>query len=369
MFASRRIAQCDRLERRNPDHPAVQATAMTSASGALSIGRKWQVNIRCVCLVVVLTTVAAVLLLGPVDAAGGQRPVTASQTSTPPRTPDGQPDLQGYWRSRGGGAHSIEEGGAEPAQVRMSQGRDPTIGGPVAPVSQFKSPIVDPPEGKIPYQPWAFARKRQHLENMFAPTRPEHIEPEDRCLSAGVPRIFFRGPFRIVQRPEYLIVMHEWNHDLRIIPLDGRPHIPPTLKLWNGDSRGRWDGNTLVVDVTNFHVDPVHFATQPWFDSHGTFYSDALHVVERWTLLDANTIRYEATMDDPKVLTKPWKLVLTFQRIHEAGFELLEEACTEGNETTVLTLMDSGRVTRDAGVRGIHTHNEEELRRYQEDHK
>ena len=97
-----------------------------------------------------------------------------------------------------------------------------------------------------------------------------------------------------------------------------------------GDSRGRWEGNTLVVEATNFRFDPVGYNKQPWIDSHGTFYSDTLRVVERWKFVDANTVDYEATIEDPKVYTQPWKIAYQIQRLREKNFELIEEACWEG---------------------------------------
>ena len=118
-------------------------------------------------------------------------------------------------------------------------------------------------------------------------------------------------------------MMIEFAHAYRIIPLDGRPHVGENLKLWQGDSRGRWEGNTLVVDVTN-HNDKT------WFDIVGDFHSDAMRVVERFTVVDADTIDYEATIEDPKVYTRPWKIVFTAARQKEQGFELMEHSCHEG---------------------------------------
>ena len=180
---------------------------------------------------------------------------------------------------------------------------------------------------QLPYQPWAAAKRLDHLANFHTPTKWAHLDPEDRCLLNGVPRSNYRGTMQILQSPGYVTILYEWNHAYRVIPLDGRPHAPAEVKQWNGDSRGRWEGNTLVVDVTNFLVDDAEHNVQPWFDSHGSFYSDALHVVERYTVLNADTIRYEATVEDPKVFTRPWQVGFTVSRNKQPGFELLEEAC------------------------------------------
>src|SRR4029077_5296898 len=112
-------------------------------------------------------------------------------------------------------------------------------------------------------------------------------------------------------------------------------HLPASMKLYNGDSRGHWEGNTLVVDVTNLN-------DLTWFDSHGTLHTDALHVVERFTVVDANTINYEVTLDDPKAFTRPWKLAFSFDRVKAKNYEMYEEACVEGNGESIQGMVDVG---------------------------
>jgi hypothetical protein len=283
-------------------------------------------------------------VIGVVEAAG-QEGATAGKTWVPPRTADGKPDFQGIWASTIGG-HTFEEG-ADPAN-NLVQGNAPPDGG-------RPNVIVDPtPEGKIPYQPWAAEKKNEHLRNIFAPTERDHIEPEDRCLPNGVPRSNLRGQMQITQGPGYVLMQYEWIHAYRFIPLDGRPPVAKNVQLWNGDSRGRWEGDTLVVDVTNFHVDAKNFNNQPWLDGHGSFYSDALHVVERWTLADANTINYEATITDPKVFTRPWTLKFTIRRNQEKNYAFLEQACYEGHRLDLS--IGAGRALKAAGQTGIHEH-------------
>lgn len=273
-----------------------------------------------------------------------------AQTWNPPRTPDGQPDIQGVWQGGPGNAgHSLEEGCCEVEHNRMQNRNPNNIGLPY-------QVIVEPKDGKVPFQPWAAAKRREHLVNMETPTELQHIEPEDRCSLGGVPRSQLRGPMKIQQIPGYVIIQYEWIHAFRVIPLDGRPHPPKELTLWQGDSRGRWEGNTLVVDVTNFRYDPVGYNKQPWLDSHGTFYTDALHVVERWTLADANTINYEATIEDPKVFTQPWKVAFRIPRHADKNFELIEEACWEG--VSVKHRIDIGKMNVKAGKTGLHSHGE-----------
>ena len=156
---------------------------------------------------------------------------------------------------------------------------------------------------------------------------------------------------QFIQRPGYVLILYESNHAYRVIPVDGRPHLGPGVKLWMGDSRGRWEGNTLVVDVTNFN-------DGTWIDSHGSFHSDALHVVERWTLVGPDRIEYEATLEDPKVFTRPWKIAFQVNRNKQANYEIFEDARHEG-EQDVAEIISGGRRAKEAGVTGIHDHRRE----------
>ena len=217
------------------------------------------------------------------------------KTFSPPRTPDGKPDMQGIW-SRTHFAQDIEE---HPDVIE---------------VDAEKSMIVDPPDGKIPYLPWAAAQRKEN----FA----KYISPPTFCFPSGIRYIHF-GDTQILQDPGAVVFMQERVHDYRVIPTDGRPHVGRDMKLWKGDSIGRWEGNTLVVDVTNFNG-------LTWFDHAANFATDAIHITERFTMVDANTIHYEATIEDPAVYTRPWKMSMALKREREKGFEFMEEACHEG---------------------------------------
>ena len=211
--------------------------------------------------------------------------------------------------------------------------------------------IVDPAPGpKIPYQPWARAKQRELLDALFTPTKITDIEPEDRCAPMGVPRMNYRFDFEIDQSPGMVTMLYSWNHAYRMIPLDGRPHVPASIELFNGDSRGHWEGNTLVVDVTNFN-------DQTWFDAHGTIHTDALHVVERWTVVDANTINYEATLDDPKAFTRPWKIAYPIRRIKDAKATscMKRHASRETIRRSTASSASAGS-SRQKGVKGRHEH-------------
>ena len=277
----------------------------------------------------------------------------AAQGWSPPRLPDGQPDIQGYWEAGPGAnnaGHSLEEGCCEAEHNRMQNRAKNNIG-------LRQQIIVDPANGRIPFQPWAAEKRREHLINLDAPTEIQHIEPEDRCSLQGVPRSNLRGPIQILQTPGQLVMLFEWVHAYRVVPVDGRPHAPKGSPLWQGDARGRWDGNTFIVETTNFRHDPTGYNKQPWIDSHGTFYSDALRVVERWKVVDANTIDYEAAIEDSKVFTQPWKIAYQLVRMREKNFEFLEEACWEG--VSLQNRLDAGRLTVKAGKARVHSHSEQ----------
>ena len=225
-----------------------------------------------------------------------------AKTFKPPRTRDGKPDLQGFWRGQASGTENIEE----------HPQTDDDNGG--------KSLIVEPADGKIPYQAWAAALPGQH--------RAQYVEPNVPCFPSGVPRsLYVPTQIEFLQTPGYVLILFERAHTYRIIPTDAHPHIGKGIPLWQGDSRGHWEGNTLVVDVTNHNA-------KPWLDQAGNFYSSAAHMIERFTLIDLDTIHYEVTIEDSNVYTRPWKMAFPLRRNKEKGFRLLEEACHEGERNT-----------------------------------
>ena len=218
----------------------------------------------------------------------------------PPRTPDGKPDMQGYWE-RAFTSQDVEE----------HKGGFGIQAGP--------SLVVDPPDRTIPYQPWALEFRKTIVDRF--------ISPLASCFPPGIPRdAIAPAAHQIVQMPGYVMHLLEYSHSYRIIPTNGEPHVASSVKLWQGSSRGRWEGNTLVVDVTNMNG-------LAWLDNAGNFASDALHVVERFTMVDPDTIHYEARLDDPKVYTRPWTMVTALVRNKEPHFEIWEQACHEGNQS------------------------------------
>jgi hypothetical protein len=215
-----------------------------------------------------------------------------------PRTADGKPDLTGVWQAGSNRIGTWEE--------TNSGGR----GGEVTP-----NPVV-PTREPAPYQEWA-AKKVLDSFN-----RRGVDDPMARCLSPGVPRIMMGlFPMQIVQTPTQVVMLFEVFHVFRVIPIDAK-HPDDLESSYMGDSVGHWDGDTLVVDVTSFN-------DETWLGNTGTFHSDALHVVEKFKRVDYNTIQYEVTMEDPKVLTKPWTTRSTVML--RPGTRLREYECAQNN--------------------------------------
>ena len=232
-----------------------------------------------------------------------------------PTTADGQPDIQGYWNQRNNvTTYSLERGDEDRREHTRITGQRAAMG----------KPIVDPPSGLIPYQPWA-AKKYQYLLSVHTgPTRVEDLDPVARGFMEGTPRINLQTGFQIIQLPGRVVFLYEYGHHFRSIPLDGRPHLPADMKLWMGDSRGHWEGQTLVVDVTN-HND------QTWFDQVGAIHSSALRVTERWTLTSPDQLDYQVAIDDPAVFTQVWKMAMNYSRNKDKTYEQMESAVWEGN--------------------------------------
>jgi hypothetical protein len=231
-------------------------------------------------------------------------PITAAVARTAPAVPpniarrsDGKPDLQGFYVPDAGGANY---------GLEKRAGNDLTPGG--------RGVIIDPPDGKLPTQPWA-------VEEKISRNRTErgYDDPTAHCFPAGVPRsMYVPTSFHIVQTADYLLIMHE-RVSWRIIALNRSTYPPDTVRLWQGDSIGHWEGDTLVVDTANLNG-------KTWLNEGGEIVSYAEHVVERFTPTGPGVINYEATITDPVVYTRPWTVGLSFKR---DKFELTEAACHE----------------------------------------
>jgi hypothetical protein len=291
---------------------------------------------------------------------------TETKTWTPPRTVDGQPDLQGVWANNVvtplerpkelAGRPLLTE--QEMAALKRKAGEvfkadaDAAFGDTfflsvLANVegtkSGFKSTdggtgdystvwlvernwdnrtslITDPPDGRLPaLTPEAQKRQASAAAKRFAsPAGPEDRSLSERCITFGAPRLGagYNSYYHIAQSRDTVVILMETIHDSRVIPLDGRPHLPSTVRNWLGDSRGHWEGNTLVVDTTNYRAGAFMYA------------SDQLHVVERFTRTGPDSLKYEVTVDDPATWAKPWTAMIPLGHSRDA---LYEYACHEGN--------------------------------------
>lgn len=249
-------------------------------------------------------TAAAGLLFTriPSKAQGGA--AAQAQTYRAPRTADGKPNLNGIWQALNEANWDLEAHAA-------SQGPVLALG------AQFSVPpgvgVVE--GGAIPYKPEALAKKKENFANRTKE------DPEVKCYMGGVPRsTYMPYPFQIIQGTGTIMMAYEYAGGVRIINM-GKPTEAP-VDSWMGWSNGRWEGDTLVIDVTGLN-------DQTWFDRAGNYHSDALHVVERYTPRSADTLMYEATIEDPNVFTRPWKISMPLYRRVEKNAQILEYKCPE----------------------------------------
>lgn len=215
-----------------------------------------------------------------------------------PRTADGRPDLQGIWQVANRASYDLQD---HVARDGMPAGWG----------------VVD--GGEIPYQPWAAAQRQANFADRAS------ADPLSRCYLPGVPRIMYlEWPFHIFQTPDAVAMTFEWQQVFRLIYTHGEPAVHPGIESWMGSSRGRWEGDVLVVEVTDFN-------DRTWFDAAGNFHSEALKLTERYRLRDANTIDYEVTVEDPKVFTRPWTMRMPLHR-QENVRRILEYQCQAEKE-------------------------------------
>jgi hypothetical protein len=300
-----------------------------------------------------------------------QKPATANSTRaaanwTVPRTADGKPDLQGVWANNSGtplerpkqwagrqfvtpeelaavkkmadeivandGDAQFGDGLTLAALDRISKpgSYDPATGN----YNQFwlvdryfedlrTSLITDPPDGRIPpLTPDGQKRRAARIEygKLHPADGPEDRPAGERCVNFGVPKLGagYNSYYQVFQTPTHVAILSEMAHDARIIPLDGRPHVGQTIRQWNGDARGRWEKDTLVVETRNFSK-----------KSEFREATDQLHLVERFTRVGPDTLNYEVTITDPTTWTKPWTVMIPLKRHNELIYEY---ACHEGNE-------------------------------------
>lgn len=321
---------------------------------------------RSAALLLFVCTAALTVTLASGATGGAQGSPPKAPSSHVPRTSDGRPDMHGVWTNAtltalerpaqlgdkrffteeeaaaleaqaAGRQESVD--GAEARQQAQARGDVGTYnqfwfdsGTTLLPTRQT-SLVVDPPDGRVPVRPEAEARRDEALAQ--SADQPEHMSMWDRCISRGVPGWIipagYNNAYQIIQTPQHVVVHAEMIHDARVIPLDGSPHPPASVRLLEGDSRGRWEGDTLVVDSTNF-------SDRNWIATSGASgrmkgipQSQALHIVERFTMVSADRIDYEARVEDPEIFTKPWTLAFPLMRDDE--YRIYEYACHEGNHS------------------------------------
>ena len=246
--------------------------------------------------------VAGALLVAWV-AVGAQQPAARS-TYRAPRAPDGHPNLNGIWQAINTANWDIEAHSAGPSIAR-------DLGAAFAVPAGLG--VVE--GGELPYKPEALAKKKANYANRLK------LDPEIKCYLPGVPRAIYQGfPFQIIQAQEHVMLVHEFAGAVRTVYMANQ--IEPPADSWMGWSNGKWDGESLVVDTRGFN-------DLSWFDRAGNFHSDALHVVERFTPRSADTLMYEATIEDPNVFTRPWKMSMPLYRRVEPNAQLLEFRCVE----------------------------------------
>lgn len=314
---------------------------------------------------------------------------TAPQTWTPPRTADGHPDLQGFWANnnatplerpkefagrtsltdqevaalrkkanelffKGQGDAAFGDNLYETvlANVNGTKSGFKSVDGETGDYSSVwnderdwdnrTSLITDPPDGRLPAMtPEGKARREANAAARQRPAAgPEDRALQERCITYGSPQLVagYQSYYQIVQTPRSVVVMTEMIHDARPIPLDAGPHVSPAVRQWYGDSRGHWQGDTLVVDTTNYK--PRSFMS---------ISSEKLHVIERFSRSDAETLRYEITIDDPGTWTKPWSMMILLKRSAKPVYEY---ACHEGNIGMVGILAGARAEERAAGSTG-----------------
>jgi hypothetical protein len=297
--------------------------------------------------IIVLTCVLSAE--GPQRVTGDDRAV-AGRRDTPPRTSWGDPDLQGVWPSDQmvdvpferplsfGTRAELNDAEFADAKVRAQTDVSPATAPPPhwlerGQASRQASLIVDPPDGRLPPMTSDGTRRAERWRTTSADTYvyagPEDLTPYDRCISRGVlgsvmPNIYNTGT-HILQMPGLVVIRYEMIHETRIVPLDGRPHVSSAIRSYMGDARGHWEGDTLVIETTNFNGKTGSYGR----NGNGNPTSDALRLVERFTRVDANTLQYDVTVTDPQTWVRPW--TVRFPMVRDEHYEMFEYGCHEGN--------------------------------------
>jgi len=274
--------------------------------------------------IAIVTAVVVGGLAPSMTRTAGQTP--ASQDLQLPRRVDGKPDFSGVWQANNGAHWDLLTHAARPIVAQPGVYQDvPVLAAPVVALGAigWVPPDVGVVEGdEIPYQPWAAKRKQENFANWL------DRDPEIACYLPGTPRAMYMPyKFQIIEGTNKIMMVFEFAGAVRTLHLDAVEPYPADAYM--GHSVAKWDGDTLVVDVSSF-------TAQTWLDRSGNFHSDALHLVERYTPISRDAFRYEATIDDPKVFTRPWKISMPIYRRLEPNARLMEFRCQEMAEETRL---------------------------------
>jgi hypothetical protein len=339
------------------------------------MSHRWRASLNTVVVAVALHATASPAAQGQAIGTPARKTFTA-KTWMPARTLDGQPDLQGIWANNS--ATPLERPAvfagralltdAEVTELKARAARlfddaesdfpagDAAFLAALANPEHFKNPnapdnpiyqdkrdfdsrtslVVTPSDGKIPFTPEGTRRQAAALERRLhpAPDDPEDLPNDLRCITFGVPRLGagYNSYYQVVQTRGYVVLFGEVIHDARIIPLDGRPHLPANIRQWNGDSRGRWEGQTLIVDTTNFSSKSYFLGS-----------TEDLHLVERFTRIAEGTIEYKITATDPSIWKQAWSAVILLKQTKDKIYEF---ACHEGNYEIMFDMLAGARIPK-----------------------
>ena len=318
----------------------------------------------------VIAVSSSLLLIGTVASLSGQK-------NPAPLTPWGEPDLQGTYTNQTltplerpanlGTKAFLTKEEAEAVEKRSAAQRAASVDAPpragdVGNYNDFwlepgtkvvsslqTSLVVDPPDGRVPLKREAEQRRDDYLAREHESF--DFMSPWDRCITRGTPGGFFpagyNNGYQIVQTPGHVIVHYEMIHAARVIPTNGRPHLPAHMRFWEGDSVGRWEGSTLVVDITNYNGKGWTATNAASGRVKGVPQSESLHVVERFTRSDDGSIDYKVTIEDPNYFTRPWTVSIPLVR--DDSYQMFEYACHEGNHA-VEHMLRAGRFEDRSGT-------------------
>ena len=289
-------------------------------------------------------TYITALLLASAIAAVAQTPTSKAPAKAwkQTKTPDGQPDLQGVWVNFD--STPFERAAPANTTAPASGNQNALLFADRAPkVAARPSMVVEPANGRVPLTPWAVEQRDYSLSHVQDSW--EYNTTWERCITRGMPAAFFpagyNNGYQILQTPGQVVIMFEMIHETRVIPIDGRPHLPAALRQWNGDPRGHWEGNTLVVETTNFNGRGMIATNAASARIRSTPETENARITERFTRVDADTINYEVTIDDPKV-SAPWKVAMPLVR--DDSYKIYEYMCHEANQDYMEITLGGGRL-------------------------